>query len=70
MHMNTGDIDSSRRNKSKRKSKKTPGGEEPSLISFGNDSGERTKRRKSFNPVVITDALTDVRQRYHINPKA
>lgn len=57
--------------RTKKKAKKnprrrTPPSEEPSLISFGNND---VNNRKSFSHVTVTDAITDVRQRYHINPK-
>lgn len=83
--MNTDDMDvSTRRGKKKnknnnnkntrkdrKKGKATPPEVEPSLLSFGG-TGTGTvpsSRRRSFKSIVITDALTDVRQRYHINPK-
>lgn len=59
---------SSQKHKSPRKknpNKATPPEVESSGISFG----ENNISRRSFNAVVVTDALTDVRKRYHINPK-
>ena len=64
---------SSRRKKKLRNSpnEATPGEEEPSLLtSFGGNNEKSSPRtRTSFESIIITDALTDVRQRYHINPK-
>ena len=68
----------------KRKSKKNPDStskntnrprpspfeEETSLLSFDSVSINKPLSRRNFkNPIAITDAFTDVRQRYHINPK-
>lgn len=39
---------------------------EPSAHTFG---GNATNRRDKMGPVMITDALSDVRVKYHINPK-
>jgi len=62
-------VNSVRRKKSKKNpNRHTPPSEEPSLISFGAFGGSNSSR-KSFGSVVVTDAITDVRQRYHINPK-
>jgi calcium-dependent protein kinase len=57
---------STTKTKKKKKNPKepTPPAEEPSIDSFGDNYAHR-----NFKSVIITDALTDVRQRYHINPK-
>lgn len=48
----------------------TPFEEETSVFSFDSVSINKPLSRRSFkNPIAITDAFTDVRQRYHINPK-
>lgn len=60
---------SSRRKKNskghKNPNKATPPEQEPSMMSFGASNNSR----RNFGTVVVTDALSDVRKRYHINPK-
>lgn len=71
---NTDDIDVSSKNRRSTRSKKgekkpTPPEAEPSLLSFEGSTRNQQLKRTNFNSVIITDALSDVRQRYHINPK-
>jgi len=48
-------------------SKRSPPQTELSAASFGHDSANPWERE--YDPVMITDVLTDVKERYHINPK-
>lgn len=69
---NTSSKRQSKKRRENNKKKPTPPEIEPSLLSsFGvMNEKEKSDRRRSFSSsVVITDALSDVRQRYHINPK-
>lgn len=43
---------------------------ETSCVTFGaKKKGKSARRNSMYNPVQVTDALTDVRERYHINKK-
>lgn len=51
--------------KKKNRGKATP----PDVESSNNLSFGATVSRRSFASVIVTDALSDVRKRFHINPK-
>mmetsp|Transcript_359 Transcript_359/g.541 ORF Transcript_359/g.541 Transcript_359/m.541 type:complete len:126 (+) Transcript_359:191-568(+) len=65
----TGSATGKRKKAKKNPNRPTPPSEEPSLVSFSNCTVDSSSRRKSFSSVIVTDAISDVRQRYHINPK-
>lgn len=64
--MDISNSSSAKKQQDKSPNKPTPPAPEPSVLSFG---GSRGKNSSIFNDVIVTDSLTDVRQRYHINPK-
>mmetsp|Transcript_3528 Transcript_3528/g.4145 ORF Transcript_3528/g.4145 Transcript_3528/m.4145 type:complete len:561 (-) Transcript_3528:1764-3446(-) len=67
MELSTSSMTEKKQQPKKDPHQPTPPEEEPSVLSFG--GGTARRRNSIFNNVIVTDSLTDVRQRYHINPK-